>query len=119
MPAISFSVFKSKIQDGSKTQTIRKPWKRPIKVGDRLYLYWKQRTAECELLLYTNCVDVTPVTIKDLGFVAGETKKDWDMTNDEFAHADGFDDWAALVDWFDKTHGLPFEGIVISWENRP
>ena len=49
MPSISFSgtpmrgAFWDLIIKGEKTQTIRKPRKRPFKVGDTLYLYWKMR----------------------------------------------------------------------------
>ena len=51
MPVLSFSVETGRgplyllIQTGQKMQTIRKPKKRPWKVGDELSLYWKQRTS--------------------------------------------------------------------------
>ena len=32
------------------------------------------------------------------------------------ARADGFDKWGELADWFEKTHGLPFQGLLIRWE---
>lgn len=35
-----------------------------------------------------------------------------------FARADGFEDYEAMLRWFDRTHDLaraPFEGIVIHW----
>jgi type II secretory pathway component PulM len=44
MVALSFSMFLSKIIDGSKVNTIRQERKRPVKKGDRLQLYWKQRS---------------------------------------------------------------------------
>ena len=50
MPLLGFTKFKEKILDGTKTQTIRKPRKRSIKVGDKLYIYWKLRTKDCMLL---------------------------------------------------------------------
>lgn len=34
-----------------------------------------------------------------------------------FANADGFADEFEMWDWFKKTHGLPFEGILIRWRN--
>lgn len=49
MPALSFSGEPSRgpfwklILDGEKEQTVRLPRKRPIKAGDFLKLYWKQR----------------------------------------------------------------------------
>jgi len=50
MPLLGFTKLKEKLLDSSKTQTIRKPRKHPIKVGDKLYVYWKLRTKECEKL---------------------------------------------------------------------
>jgi hypothetical protein len=50
MPLLSFSVFKNRLLNGSKTQTIRLPRKRPLKVGDKLFIYWKCRTKETEKL---------------------------------------------------------------------
>ena len=29
------------------------------------------------------------------------------------AIADGFKDWQEMREWFEQTHGLPFEGILI------
>jgi len=34
---------------------------------------------------------------------------------DIFAILDGFTDWAEMIKWFEDTHGLPFEGILIKW----
>jgi len=31
------------------------------------------------------------------------------------ARLDGFKSAAAMFDWFEKTHGLPFEGLLIRW----
>ena len=31
------------------------------------------------------------------------------------AKADGFGSWEEMLDWFEKTHGLPFEGLLIRW----
>lgn len=50
MPLLGFTKLKEKLLDGSKTQTIRKPRKHPLKVGDKLFIYWKLRTKECEKL---------------------------------------------------------------------
>ncbi len=32
-----------------------------------------------------------------------------------FAKRDGFDSFGQLVEWFQKTHGLPFSGSCIEW----
>ena len=35
---------------------------------------------------------------------------------DEFARADGFENWQEMAAWFNSRHGLPFTGILIQWE---
>ena len=40
MPILSFSSNDIDVITGKKTRTIRKAWKTPLKVGDRLYCYW-------------------------------------------------------------------------------
>jgi hypothetical protein len=50
MVLLGFTKLKDKLLDGSKTQTIRKPRKIPLKVGDKLYIYWKLRTKQCQKL---------------------------------------------------------------------
>ena len=32
------------------------------------------------------------------------------------ARADGFVNWTELAVWFEKTHGLDFNGLLIRWE---
>ena len=44
MPLLGFTKMLDKLLDGSKTQTIRKPRKHPIRLGDKLYIYWRLRT---------------------------------------------------------------------------
>ena len=36
-------------------------------------------------------------------------------TDNEFAEADGFKGFMDMAEWFAKTHGLPFKGVVIEW----
>lgn len=50
MVLLGFTVLKEKLLDHSKCQTIRSPRKRPFKVGDKLQIYWKPRTKQCEKL---------------------------------------------------------------------
>jgi len=56
---LGLTVFKDKILNGEKRQTIRKARKTPIKVGDTLYLYWILRTKQCELLKVVKCTEST------------------------------------------------------------
>lgn len=32
------------------------------------------------------------------------------------ARGDGFADFLTMMEWFDKTHGLPFRGVLIRWK---
>lgn len=117
MPALSFSVFREKILSGAKRQSIRAIRKNPIKSGDKLYLYWKQRSPkECEKLGETTCSKVSEILINQ----DGVNIKDKIIINqsglDQFAIADGFDNWQAMIAFFDKTHGLPFTGNLIEWD---
>lgn len=65
-PLLGFTKLKEKLLDGSKTQTIRKPRKRPIKVGDKLYVYWKLRTKECRKLGVGKVTSIVRKSILDI-----------------------------------------------------
>lgn len=118
--------FADLVASGEKRQTIRAPRKRPISVGDELRLYTGMRTKACRLLGVVTCEKVTPVRIERLGSgaspiltidgvcVAIAHNCPWD-TERRFARADGFKNWREMCEWFDRTHGLPFEGVVIRW----
>ena len=115
MPAISFSIAKDKILSGEKRQTIGGDRKIPIKKGDKLYLWWKQRTRDREKLGDTICLRVAPITIdRDRATMPNVVVTDPQLL-DKFAIADGFENWQQLIEFFDKTHGLPFTGNLIEW----
>lgn len=105
-PLLGFTILKEKLLDGSKTQTIRKPRKHPIKVGDTLYIYWKLRTKECEKLgeaIVTNVVRKRLVDIDNEDAVKDGFKNlsDFDKRFHEEMHPE-----ASMWDLFD----------VITWE---
>ena len=82
MPILSFSVKYVELNDGSKTQTIRlprKPWE--IKVGDKLYIWWKLRTPIREKLGEGICT-------KSIFKIAGELNND-DAIKDGFLDIEG------------------------------
>jgi len=87
---LGFTKLKEKLLDGTKTQTIRKPRKHPIKVGDKLYIYWKLRTKECEKL---GEAIVSKVVRKQLGDI-----------NAQDAIKDGFLDIVDFQDIFTRMH---------------
>jgi len=98
MPALSFSgetsrgPFYQLILDGEKKQTVRLPRKRPIKQGDFLRLYWKQRTPKDKKPIHfigpAKCTHVE--TVRKYNF----------LFNREFARRDGFSDELELQEWF-------------------
>jgi len=90
MPLLGFTKLKSKLLDGTKTQTIRKPRKHPLKVGDKLYIYWNLRMKSCEKL---GEAVVTKVVRKQLGNI-----------NNEDAVKDGFADIVDFQDVFTRMH---------------
>jgi hypothetical protein len=82
MPILSFSVKYAELNDGSKTQTIRFPRKsREIKVGDKLYIWWKSRTPNREKLGEGICT-------KSIFKIAGELNND-DAIKDGFLDIEG------------------------------
>ncbi len=117
MPALNFmKQFAPLVENGEKRQTIRKVRKHPIKVGDTLYLYTGMRTKACRKLGEVRCKSVHHVAFGRMemggyqgtwyqgpGWLKGVSKRD------------GLPSEEALLGWFEKTHGLPFEGVLIRW----
>lgn len=130
MPILSFSVFKEKIQNGTKKQTIRKLRKYPIKNSDLLYMWWKSRTPQREKIGETTCTEqfLIKLSITDNGFSVympiwrvGETTQ---LSYDELtvlARLDGFSGIQEMTEWFHKTHGEIEQECfqVIRWEDTP
>jgi hypothetical protein len=132
MPLIGFTVFKDKILEGSKTQTIRKMRKHPIGLGDHLYLYWHCRQKDCTKLGDATCRDVFNIRMS----IVVETDRELfprlsrfylkvlttaglmdfkELT--ELAHLDGFESVQDMAKWFYSKYGLLNEELlqVIRW----
>lgn len=128
MPLLGFTVFKDKILDGSKTQTIRKWRKHPIQVGDKLYLYWHTRQKDCEKLGEGVCIEAFPIQIHRDYWLGRHTlrflkkPKDDNMVWEDFTieeevdliTKDGFKDNAEMYAFFDRCP-LPDVFQVIRW----
>jgi hypothetical protein len=84
MPLLGFSVFKDKILNGEKRQTIRKTRKIPINVGDTLYLYWKLRTKQCEPLKVVKCAESLRLKFSEF------------CDDEDIARKDGFENAAQM-----------------------
>ena len=109
--------FAPLVEAGSKRQTIRPTPKRMPKVGDHeSWREWigKPYRSEQRELAQVELTEVEPINI------APEVATNLNMHNrqvfydtDALAKADGFKGWREMSDWFERTHGLPFTGILI------
>jgi hypothetical protein len=115
MPAYNFKErFANVVLDGTKSQTIRPPRKRPTRVGETLYLYTGMRTKNCRLLREAVCSSIVSIRIATELIVMGDIFLSDDAAND-LAIADGFENASQLIDFFETQYGLPFEGELIRW----
>lgn len=115
--------FEDRVRDGRKTQTIRAERKRaPVAPGDKLslraWLGQAYRSKQRELL-ESVCESVTPILIfwDHLGWII--TLNGMRLSDEEcalLARADGFGSTAEMIQWFEGGSGLPFEGVVITWQ---
>ena len=126
MTLIGFTVFKDKILNGDKRQTIRKLRKHPIKVGDKLYLYWHLRQKDCEKLLETVCTEVFIIQISSEYWIGRQRIRIiklvdgvWNPMSykeqNEIATEDGFHNDVEMLSWFVAKYPLPETFQVIRW----
>lgn len=109
--------FADLVESGQKTQTIRKTLR--AKVGDPVQLYTGQRTKQCRKLGEGRIVSIHEMIVArgirpGYGFALGGlilSKEDMNL----LARCDGFIDSAEMFDWFEKHHGLPFDGFLYKW----
>ena len=119
MPALNFQEqFADAVQRGEKRQTVRPIRKRPIKVGDTLYLKTGQwiNKGKCRSLGEATCLAVVPIVIDSdrcMLRVGGRGLPYSARVN--FAKHDGFASSDELFEWFGKRYGKRFEGVLIQW----
>lgn len=114
--------FAPLVKSGKKTQTVRPKPKRMPKAGDRISLReWigKPYRSKQRVLRESEISAVEKITLCDTGRellvgIGNKSLKPEELN--AFAAADGFKDGIELFTWFEATHGLPFEGIVIYWK---
>jgi len=118
MPALNFiKTMAPKVESGEKRQTIRAMRKdgRNPKPGQTLYLYTGMRTKSCRKLREDVCKTVEPICIdENKNTIIGIHSLDFDEDK-IFAKADGFENVADYYSFFEKTHDLPFYGVLIKW----
>jgi len=116
--------FAEMVERGEKLQTVRPTPKRMPKPGDKISLRtWTGKPYRSKQRVLRDAVVSKVETIK----IEGDTLE-WQITVDghvlcpimwsAFARADGFPCTTDFVWWFIRNHGLPFEGIVIHWQNK-
>ena len=120
MPAYDFQKqFAALVASGQKRQTIRATGKRRhAQPGDALQLYTGMRTKACRKLVSPDpvCREVLPITMREcngivLIHIDGKLVDDAEV----LAVADGFRTLGEFLQFFRKTHGLPFQGVLIKW----
>lgn len=109
--------FADLVERDIKFQTVRPKPKRMPEPGDSLSLReWTGRPyhSKQRVLKETAVLAVSEIMIYGDSIQINDTRLSSEQRED-FARADGFDDFGEMADWFRKTHDLPFEGIVIYW----
>lgn len=123
MPALNFKKeFAPLVESGEKKQTIRQVRKNPIENGDTLYLYTGMRTKQCRKLGEVICTGVHSFRIGTdwedrVVHVDGRKASgvnDWLV--DEIAKNDGFSNTHDFFNFFIQQYGLPFNGVLITWD---
>jgi hypothetical protein len=116
MPSFNFKKqFAGLVEEGVKTQTIRQMRKRPIRVGDDLYLFTGLRTSKCRKLMTTIATEVIAISIDQDEVVLGCDPLRRDQVY-ELARADGFESVSEFKDFFRSHYGFPFFGQLIKWQ---
>lgn len=101
MPIISFGSQDIDLITGKKTMTIRKLWKNPLKVGDRLHCYWNLVSKEKKKIFEAEVTDVELIPFKNL------------KNNDKIAKEEGYDSSQDMIKEFKKMYvnGIDDEDI--------
>jgi hypothetical protein len=111
--------FAGLVERGEKLQTVRPTPKRMPKPGDKISLRcWTDKPYRSKQRVLRDAIitRVAPIEIgRDRMVLDGGRLPPW--KHDAFARADGFSDREEMEDWFRATHGLPFVGILISWQS--
>ena len=93
MPILSFSSNDIDVITGKKTRTIRKAWKTPLKVGDRLYCYWNLVSKEKMKIFEAFVTGIETVPFSEI------------RDNDELAVEEGFKNSKDMLKEFKKMYG--------------
>ncbi|WP_035238125.1 hypothetical protein [Desulfobacter vibrioformis] len=118
MPSLNYKKqFAGKVESGEKRQTIRarrKDGKDP-RPGQTLYHFYGLRTKYCRKLREDVCKSTEAITIEGRHNVVVGTITLSLAAETNLANADGFYTSIEFFDFFEKTHGFPFHGLIIKW----
>jgi tetratricopeptide (TPR) repeat protein len=92
MPILSFGSQNINIITQKKNMTIRKLWKNPLKVGDRLHCYWNLVSKEKKKVFEAKVTKVDLIKFKDL------------KNNDKLALEEGYSDAKEMTKEFKKMY---------------
>jgi hypothetical protein len=131
MPSLDFKThLAALVTAGTKTHTIRKCWKRPLKVGKPLMFFTGSRTKACRRLRpNTVCTALTEIAIlperrevrlangSRYGQTAGRCLTPEEI--ERLAREDGFANVNAFFQFFLDVHGPELRGQLIEWHAEP
>ena len=113
--------FAGLVERGEKLQTVRPVPKLMPKTGDRISLRaWSDKPYRSKQKLLAEGVisQVVPIRITtEAVFILPTPNLTVHVPRGPFAVADGFSCWEEMRQWFERQHGLPFDGVLISWTN--
>lgn len=113
--------FAPLVESGAKLQTVRPIAKRMPRPGDTISLRcWTEKPyrSKQRILREATVTSVTLIRIEPTALIIENRHALEPAEADAFARADGFEDFNRMIEWFTATHGLPFVGILIQWENQ-
>jgi len=112
--------FAPLVKSGVKCQTVRPLPARMPKAGDFISLrVWKNKPYRSPQVVLKEAT-ITEVKTVEIGFnhIAVDQFHLTPAQQDAFAKSDGFQTSGELMSWFHRTHGLPFNGVVIKWATQ-
>ncbi len=73
------------------------------------------RSKACRKLREVKCKSAERIQIRVANMAVGSRPGSTGAQCNAMAVGDGFADFGEMLAWFEKTHGLPFEGLLIRW----
>jgi len=116
--------FADAVTSGRKLQTIRRPRRKPINIGDAVSLRrWANKGYRSKQIVlgHGTITEVCEIAIGEVRGALGVFDDAGRLGRNEtrrFVEADGFTSEESMLAWFRETYQLPFSGQLISWKLR-